>query len=167
MRISNNISISQNNSGKPYFKAVIMSPVPEKWDQRVLKSVLNSKTILDIVKTNEKLGKDSQLRYYKSTGPRYPESPASDDVYLNVSGEVGKVSLSSHSTYKFIPGSFFENRPERVVIHGPKDIGLDLANQIDAIDHRQPNDPAPNTMDYLKKIASKILYEPEVPVEPY
>ncbi len=166
MRISSDFN---KNNYSPNFKKVIMSPVPEKWDQRVLNSVLNSKTIMNIVKEDEKLGETTQIRYYKYISPRYLEIPANDDVYLNVKGKSGEVSLSSHSSYKFIPGSVFENKPEREVSHGPKDISEDLANKINKIDHNHNNseDLPVNTMDYLKKIASKIIYEPEVPVEPY
>lgn len=162
MRISNDINRTNTN-----FKAIIMSPKPEAWDQRVLRSVLNSKTILGIIKENEKIGENTELRFYRYTAPRYPESPASDDIYLNVNGKSGKVALSSHSTYKFIPGSFFENRKAKEVIHGPQDIAEDLVNQIDAIDHKAPSDPSPNGIDYLKKIASEIIYEPAVEVNPY
>lgn len=167
MRISNNINNTHNTNNRPNFNAIIMSPKPEAWDQRVLRSVLNSKTITSIIKENEKIGENTELRFYKYSAPRYPESPASDDIYLNVNGKSGKVALSSHSTYKFIPGSFFENKKAKEVIHGPADIADDLVNQIDAIDHRSKNDPAPNGIDYLKTLASEIIYEPAVEVNPY
>ncbi len=167
MRISNDISNNYKIGNRTNFNAIIMSPKPEAWDQRVLRSVLNSKTIASIIKENEKIGENTEVRFYKYSAPRYPESPASDDIYLNVNGKSGKVALSSHSTYKFIPGSFFENKKAKEVIHGPADITEDLVNQIDAIDHRSPSEPAPNTIEYLKTLASEIIYEPAVEVNPY
>lgn len=163
MRVSNNLQTKNNT----HFGVVRMSPVPEKWDQRVLRAVLNSDTITDIIKANEKIGKETELRYHKYNSPRYPEIPSSDDVYFRVKGEKGEVSLSSHATYKYIPGSFFENKKEKEVQHGPKDIVMDLVNQINQIDHRTIDSPCTKTFEYLKSIASKIIYEPEVKVDPY
>lgn len=162
MHISN---VQPNINSKTNFSSVVMSPHPEKWDQRVLRAVLNSKTVEDIVVENNKIGKDTQIRYYKHTSKHYPEIPAPDDVYLSVKGEKGEIFLSSHSTYKFLPSSFLENSHEKDVYHGPKDIGKDLTNQIRAIDHRTSEDPNPHALDYLKKIATEIIYEPTVKIE--
>ena len=166
MRISNNFQVNNYNKN-PNFQRVIMSPHPEHWDQRVLRAALNSNTVSDIILENSKIGKDTQIRYFRHDSKHYEGIPAPHDVYFTVKGEKGDIFLSSHSTYKFIPGSFFENKEPKDVYHGPLDIGKDLVNQIKAIDHRQEGEANSKNLDYLKKIGVEVVYEPAVKIEPY
>ena len=165
MKVSNNF---HNNIYKsPNFGRIVMSPHPEKWDQRVLRAVLNSNTISDIILENEKIGKDTQIRYFRHDSKHYEGIPAPHDVYLTVKGDKGDIFLSSHSTYKFIPGSFFENTEAKDVYHGPLDIGKDLVEQIRAMDHQAGNDFTSRSLAYFKKIGADIVYENPVEIKPY
>lgn len=166
MRITNNFQSNYGQHGVG-FNAIRMSPHPEKWDQRVLRAVLNSETIESIIKENEKIGKDTEVRYFYYKSSRTPEIPAPDDVYLTVKGEKGDIFLSSHSTFKFIPEDFYENKRQSEVHHGPKDIKKDLREQIRAIDHKTSETEGSHSLDYFKNLAAKIIYEPPVKVEPY
>lgn len=168
MQISNNFTGYTNNKVNFGVGGTIrMSPKPEKWDQRVLRAVLNSETIADIIRENEKIGKDIEVRYYHNKAPRYAEIPSPEDAYLTVKGTKGDIFLSSHSTYKFIPEDFYEGKRMSEVQHGPKDVVKDLTEQIRRLDHKTGETQGLNSFNYFRNLASKIVYEDAVKVEAY
>ena len=154
-----------SNYGKNSFEAVRMSPEPAKWDQRVLKAVLNSQRINKIVKDDAENGKDTIISYYKNYDPPFPECPAHRDIFLSVEGGNDSINLETRSTYWFIPGSFF--RKPREIQNGPEDIGADLAYKIRNLDPPETdNQKGPQkTLEDLRQLASEIIYEDAKPVE--
>ena len=153
----------KGNYGINSFKAVKLSPRPEDWDQKVLSAVLNSEKINNIVKKDAKNGVDTSIDFYTVYDPPYPECPAHRNAFLNVKGGEDAISLETRSYYWFIPGHFLRSPIEIQV--GPEDIYGNLTNKIKKLDDNPEKPSHEKTLDDLRKIASKIIYEDAKPIE--
>lgn len=148
---------SSNNA----FKAVRLSPAPDKWNQQVLNSVLKSHFVKDIVKEDVKNERDTYISFAEHFDPAYPDYTRYNHMFFNITGNNKDITLGSHSTYRYESAQFLKKA--KIIKTGPDDLGKDLANQISNLDSPEiklEKEPIINqTLKGLKKLANEIIIE--------
>lgn len=148
---------SPNNS----FKAVRLSPAPDKWNQQVLNSVLKSKFVKDIIKEDVKNERDTFISFAEHFDPAYPDYTRYNHMFFNITGNNKDITLGSHSTYRYESAQFLKRA--KIIKTGPDDLGRDLATQISNLDSPEvKNVKEPiinNTLKGLKRLAGGLVIE--------
>ncbi len=143
------------------FKAVRISPAPDKWNQKVLNSVLKSNFVRDIVKEDAAHERDTFLSFAEHYDPAYPDYTRYNHMFFNVTGNNKDITLGAHSTYRYESAQFLRRAKE--IKTGSKSLERDLAAQISNLDSpetQKADVPIINrTLESLRKLAGEIIIE--------
>lgn len=145
-----------SNYNSPQFTAVTIKPHPNKWNKDVLKSALNSSTIIDNIRTNEKNGVDTTLKFMENTVYCPKNSLSASNMDFIVSGGNSRLALHSENC-SAIYSSF--DMP-MFISKGPENLGEDVAKQIESLSETNDNKTIDEGLKRLKEIASDVIYEP-------
>ena len=107
------------------FNSIYLKPHSKLWNNRVLNSVIKSKTINNIIKDNEAHGLDTFIEYRKT------ESDLASSVLLNIKSPKNNLTLESNN--KVIIKNNIQ-KGKIAYIEGPLHIIDDLVKQIKHLD---------------------------------
>lgn len=148
------------NSPSNSFKAVRISPAPDKWNQKVLNSVLKSNFVRDIVREDAAHERDTFLSFAEHYDPAYPDYTRYNHMFFNITGNNKDITLGAHSTYRYESAQFLKRA--KVIKTGSENLENDLSAQISNLDgqKKNPDEPIINkTFESLRKLAGEIIIE--------
>jgi hypothetical protein len=153
MNVNNNYTSNYN------FKAVRISPEPEKWNQRVLNSVLKSNFVKNIITEDSKNERDTIMSFAEHYDPAYPDYTRYNHMFFNIKGNNKDVTLGSHSTYRFESAQFLKRA--KTIKTGPENLGKDLSEQIEHLDPPEIRNKEQKslTIEELRKLCKKIIID--------
>lgn len=148
------------NSPSNSFKAVRISPAPDKWNQKVLNSVLKSNFVRDIVREDAAHERDTFLSFAEHYDPAYPDYTRYNHMFFNITGNNKDITLGAHSTYRYESAQFLKRA--KVIKTGSENLENDLSAQISNLDDQKKNPDEPiinKTFESLRKLAGEIIIE--------